>query len=169
MEALLLHVALPLGGVEDLLEKVIKMNEKLVVFSYTIPPLEILKQKIDMNFGSSVSLIYKGDMSNNERKSTLSKFKKEKEVVALLCSGKVAGEGLNLTEANNVVFVNEWWNPSSNKQAQDRVLRIGQSKEVNIFHLRSKGTVEERIDQILDTKTNLTIEVIEAMVKEEAS
>jgi len=108
-------------------------------------------------------------MDSIERERALSQFKKSKETVVLLCSGKVASEGLNLTEANNVVFINEWWNPSSNKQAQDRVLRIGQKKGVTIIHLRSKWTIEEKLDVILHDKASINLEVVEALVSEEMS
>ena len=74
----------------------------------------------------------------------------------MLCSGKIAGEGLNLTEANNVIFLNEWWNPSSNNQARDRVHRIGQDKSVSIFNLRTKNTVEESLAMILSEKKKIS-------------
>jgi SNF2 family DNA or RNA helicase len=121
---------------------------------------------IQKDFGINSSLIYEGKMDLDERNNVINIFKNNIETFALLCSGKIAGEGLNLTEANNVIFLNEWWNPSSNNQARDRVHRIGQDKAVSIFNLRTKNTVEESLAQILDKKKSITNEVIEAMVKE---
>ena len=153
--------------INDLLEKVLDREEKLVVFSYTISPLRSLKKKLDQKYGKVFSELFIGELSSIVREKVLKQFKGNTETPVLLCSGKVAGEGLNLTEANNVVFINEWWNPSSNRQAQDRVLRIGQKKGVSIFHLRSKWTVEENLDIILDSKNNINLEVVEALVREE--
>ena len=112
------------------------------------------------------SLIYEGEMSSEDRTQTIKKFKSDKTISSLLCSGKIASEGLNLTEANHVIFLNEWWNPSSNLQAQDRVLRIGQTKQVNIYKLRTKNTVEQSLETILQSKKEINLEVIEKMVRE---
>ena len=104
-------------------------------------------------------------MDLEERNNAINSFKGGLEPFALLCSGKIAGEGLNLTEANNVIFLNEWWNPSSNNQARDRVHRIGQTKEVMIYNLRTKNTVEQSLDTILKEKKDITKEVIEGMIR----
>ena len=127
----------------ELIDKIHYKNEKVIVFSYTIEPLRSLKSKIDKEYTHKSSLIYEGGMDLEERNSAINFFKNDDESFILLCSGKIAGEGLNLTEANNVIFLNEWWNPSSNNQARDRVYRIGQKKDVTVFNLRTRGTVEE--------------------------
>ena len=56
---------------------------------------------------------------------------------------------MTLTEANHVVFINEWWNPSANAQARDRVVRLGQERVIHVHRFRCKGTIEEVLDQIL--------------------
>ena len=157
-------VSSKLDFIEDLIDKISYSKEKVVVFSYSISPLHSLKSRLDKSYGKDFSLIYEGSLDSNQRKRAISKFKEDSEVGAILCSGKIAGEGLNLTHANNVVFINEWWNPSSNKQAEDRVLRIGQSKEVNIYRIRCKNTVEERLDEIIEGKVKLTNKVVETLV-----
>ena len=73
----------------------------------------------------------------------------------LLASTRAVGEGLTLTEANHVIFFNEWWNPSANRQARDRVVRIGQKAVVQVYRLRTRGTVEELLDRILSRKEQL--------------
>jgi SNF2 family DNA or RNA helicase len=150
----------------DLIEKIKYKNEKVIIFSYKLNSLKTMHEMIQKDFGINSSLIYEGKMDLDERNNVINIFKNNIETFALLCSGKIAGEGLNLTEANNVIFLNEWWNPSSNNQARDRVHRIGQDKAVSIFNLRTKNTVEESLAQILDKKKSITNEVIEAMVKE---
>ena len=148
----------------DLIEKIKQKEEKVVIFSYTLKPLEEMEKRINNLFGKDSSLIYEGKMEINERNAAIKSFKQSSSTFALLCSGKIAGEGLNLTEANNVIFLNEWWNPSSNNQARDRVYRIGQRKDVSIFNLRTKNTVEESLDIILKEKKEITNDVIESMV-----
>ena len=155
-----------LDFIEDLIDKINYSKEKVVVFSYKISPLHTLKSRLDRTYGKDYSLLYQGSMDSNLRKRAIDKFKSDHHVGCILCSGKIAGEGLNLTEANNVIFINEWWNPSSNRQAEDRVLRIGQTKEVNIFRIRCKNTVEERLDEIIAGKVKLTNEVVESLVKQ---
>lgn len=149
----------------DIIERVKYSNEKVIIFSYTISPLKSLKILIDKEYSKKASSIYEGGMDLSERNKTISEFKKSQEMFVLLCSGKIAGEGLNLTEANNVIFLNEWWNPSSNNQARDRVHRIGQTKEVMIYNLRTKNTVEQSLDTILKEKKDITKEVIEGMIR----
>ena len=148
----------------DLLEKIKEKDEKVVIFSYTLNPLNEMENRINQKFGKSSSFIFEGKMDILRRNEVINKFKKNHDTFVLLCSGKIAGEGLNLTEANNVIFLNEWWNPSSNNQARDRVYRIGQEKDVSIFNIRTKNTVEELIDKILKEKKEITNDVIEAMV-----
>tara|TARA_A200000113_G_C8862455_1_gene353731 strand:- start:935 stop:2530 length:1596 start_codon:yes stop_codon:yes gene_type:complete len=149
----------------DLIHKISNLDEKVVIFSFSLNPLYALQKKIINEFDKEKSLIYEGDMSSVERSEAIKKFKSSKKTTCLLCSGKIASEGLNLTEANHVIFLNEWWNPSSNMQAQDRVLRIGQTKQVNIYKLRTKNTVEQSLDVILKSKKDINLEVIEKMVR----
>ena len=86
----------------------------------------------------------------------------------MLLSARIAGEGLTITEANNVIFLNEWWNPSNNNQAKDRVIRIGQDKNVNITTFYSKGTIEERLKEILEEKSELYENLIDGLIDNEA-
>ena len=81
-----------------------------------------------------------------------------------LASSRIASEGLTLTEANNVIFINRWWNPSSNSQARDRVVRIGQERPVTIFNLFCAETVEERVTEILHEKNEIYSKVTDGLV-----
>ena len=77
---------------------------------------------------------------------------------------RLVEKGINLTEANHVIFINDWWNPSNNNQARDRVVRIGQSKECLITHLKAIDTIDERVSNILKEKKSINAEVIETLV-----
>jgi non-specific serine/threonine protein kinase len=78
----------------------------------------------------------------------------------MVLSLKAGGVGLNLTEANHVIHFDRWWNPAVENQATDRVFRIGQKKNVVVHKFLTKGTVEERIDLMLEEKARLTQDVI---------
>jgi len=78
----------------------------------------------------------------------------------MVLSLKVGGVGLNLTEANHVIHFDRWWNPAVENQATDRAFRIGQKKNVIVHKFLTKGTVEERIDMMLEDKSKLSRDVI---------
>ena len=76
---------------------------------------------------------------------------------------RVASEGLTLTEANHAIFINRWWNPSTNSQAVDRIVRIGQHKPVTVYYLTSSNTVEDRLQALLDRKELTFAQLIDAL------
>ena len=73
---------------------------------------------------------------------------------------KAGGVGLNLTAANHVFHYDRWWNPAVENQATDRAFRIGQQRTVNVHKMISAGTLEERIDQMIEQKTELATQII---------
>lgn len=149
----------------ELIQKIVERNEKGIVFSFWIEPLKILEQRLKKE---NISVfLFTGELDKEERKRTLDEFKTKGNSSILLCSGKIASEGLNLTEANHVIFLNSWWNPSINNQARDRVLRIGQNKKAFIHKLFTKNTIEDELKNILNFKTELTDEVVEKLVLKE--
>ncbi len=137
--------------ITEIIDAIKMAGEKTVVFSYLLRPLDILQSELQ-EAGLSWSRL-EGSMSLTEREAAIRQFKSDPDTVALLASTRVGGEGLTLTEANHVIFLNEWWNPSSNAQARDRVVRIGQRRGVRVYHFRCKGTIEEVLDQILEAKS----------------
>ena len=153
-----------LDYVEDALEKISSMNEKCVIFSFWLEPLKELKRRLDKNYTKEFSIVFDGSMDKKERNDAIKFFQKTANCRAILCSGKIGGEGINLTEANHVIFINDWWNPSNNNQARDRVVRIGQSKQCFITHLKAIDTIDERVSDILKEKKSINAEVIETLV-----
>jgi SNF2 family DNA or RNA helicase len=138
--------------ITEILDEIRMAREKAVVFSYLLRPLDILEAELEQTDLESVRL--EGSMSLIERDDAIHRFKSDPSVVTLLASTRVGGEGLTLTEANHVIFLNEWWNPSSNAQARDRVVRIGQRRGVNVYRFRCKGTIEQVLDRILEAKSD---------------
>jgi len=142
-------------------------GEKTVVFSFLLRPLKVLKRCLNIDYGVRFSAVLEGEMSSDERDNAVSRFCKEGGPAVLLASTRVSGEGLTLTVANNVVFFNQWWNPSTNDQARDRVVRIGQTRECFIHRLMIKNSVEEALERILRKKSCLMNTVVEGFSKPE--
>ena len=147
----------------EVLQAVQDAGEKAVVFSYTLRPLEILQNRMAQERPPLDSVTLTGKLTAEERTRAIRRFKSDDGIVALLCSSRVGGEGLTLTEANHVVFINEWWNPSANAQARDRVVRLGQERVVHVHRFRCQGTIEEVLDQILIRKSEAFANIVDAL------
>ena len=147
----------------EILQAVQDAGEKAVVFSYTLRPLEILLNRMTQERPPLGALTLTGKLTTAERTRVIQRFKSDDSIVALLCSSRVGGEGLTLTEANHVVFINEWWNPSANAQARDRVVRLGQERIVHVHRFRCRGTIEEALEQILTRKSEAFANIVDAL------
>ncbi len=80
----------------------------------------------------------------------------------MVLSLKAGGVGLNLTRASHVIHFDRWWNPAVENQATDRAFRIGQKKNLMVHKFITKGTIEEKIDAMLEDKSRLSQEVVTA-------
>ena len=137
-------------------------GHKSVVFSYRLPPLRALLSRLRAEFGDAAELLT-GEHSLYDRNRTVQRFKSDPQCWVLLSSLRVGGEGLTLTEANHVIFLNRWWNPSANSQAVDRVLRIGQRKPVSVHYMTCRDTVEDRVQPLLNSKEMTFAQLIDAL------
>lgn len=140
----------------------IDAGDKSVVFSYRLLPLRTLFARLRAEFGNAAELLT-GEHSLQARNRTVQRFKSDGQCSALLASLRVGGEGLTLTEANHVIFLNRWWNPSANSQAVDRVVRIGQRKPVTVHYMTCRNTVEDRVQPLLDSKEMTFGQLIDAL------
>ena len=149
----------------ELLSDIRASGEKAVVFSYMLSPLEWLGRRLLEHDKTRSFVSISGEMSLEARENALRKFKSDPNCYVLLASTRVTSEGLTLTEANHVLFINQWWNPSSNAQARDRVVRIGQSRMVWIKAFTCRGTVEERLQHVLKEKSLTFDQLVESLSK----
>ena len=140
-------------------------GEKAVVFSTLLEPLRILQVALTKERPPIQGELITGEMSTSGREQALQRFAQAPEVTVLLASMRTTGEGLTLTAANHVLFVSEWWNPSANQQARDRVVRIGQRRGVRVYRFMCRNTVEEVLDQILTNKAELYRNVVEQLTE----
>ena len=127
-----------------------KLKKKIIIFCDYNEPLRLLQNKLSKI--NILSHFINGDIDSIDRFRMLRDFKSNNLITVLLCNSKIGREGLNLTEASTMVFLNEWWNPSSNRQAEDRINRIGQKEEIQIYLLRSKNTIDIHVASILGDK-----------------
>ncbi len=147
----------------EILQAICQAGEKAVVFSYLLRPLDLLRAKLTKALPHAGTALLTGELSVSAREDVIADFKSDDTVVVLLCSSRVGGEGLTLTEANHVIFLNEWWNPSANAQARDRVVRLGQKRVVHVHRFRCQDTVEEILDSILERKAEAFAKVVDAL------
>lgn len=152
-----------LDRVVEVLTDIAEVGEKAVVFSYVLEPLRALETRLSRTGADIGHVTLIGDLSLEERAAVIERFKTDKGCTALLASTRVASEGLTLTEANHVVFINRWWNPSANAQARDRVVRIGQNRTVTVKSFVCRDTVEDRLEAMLDAKTLTFEQLVEAL------
>ena len=101
-----------------------------------------------------------------QRQALVDAFQKRDTYIPfMVLSLKAGGVGLNLTEANHVVHFDRWWNPAVENQATDRAFRIGQKKNVVVHKFITQGTIEEKIDAMLEEKARMSRKSLPAAVK----
>ena len=132
-------------------------DEKILVFSQFTKVLEVICKRLNEE---NISYSYlDGKTSAKDRVKLVEEFNTNNNKVFLI-SLKAGGTGLNLTSANIVVHFDPWWNPAVEDQASDRAHRIGQKNVVNVIKLIAKGTAEERVINLQETKKELIEDVI---------
>ncbi|MFP4017327.1 MAG: SNF2-related protein, partial [Halanaerobiales bacterium] len=151
----------PSGKIDALMEMVeeaIDGGHKLVVFSQFVKMLKLIRERFDIQ-GISYEYL---DGSTHNRMERVNRFNSEEDVKVFLISLKAGGVGLNLTSADIVFHVDPWWNPMVERQATDRVHRIGQENKVIVYKLITRGTVEEKMLKLQKRKEEVFNSVIES-------
>ena len=135
-------------------------GDKALVFTQ-YPGFDRLVPYLAEQLGKQVGFFH-GRLTARQRDDVLRAFETEDGPSVLVISIKAGGRGLNLPAANHVIHFDRWWNPAVEQQATDRVHRVGQRKPVFVHSLICVGTLEERIDQLLESKRELAAKVIHA-------
>jgi len=100
-------------------------------------------------------LVLHGETPVGKRKDLVRRFQEDDDIPFFVISLKAGGVGLTLTAASHVIHFDRWWNPAVEHQATDRAFRIGQTRNVLVHKFVCRGTVEEKIDQMIETKQRL--------------
>ncbi len=140
-----------LARLREIVEAVAAKQEKVLVFTQFREATEPLAAFLAGLFGRS-GLVLHGSTPVRARGGLVRRFQEDATVPFFVLSLKAGGSGLNLTAASHVVHFDRWWNPAVEDQATDRAYRIGQHKNVLVHKLVCRGTVEERIDRLIEDK-----------------
>ena len=144
----------------EIAEVVGSRQEKALVFTQFREMTAPLARFLGQAFGRP-GLVLSGETPVRERAELVRRFQEDEAIPFFVLSLKAGGTGLNLTAASHVIHFDRWWNPAVENQATDRAFRIGQKKGVLVHKLVCRGTVEERIDEMLEDKRKLSRELLE--------
>jgi non-specific serine/threonine protein kinase len=144
----------------ELCEVIKAKQEKALVFTQFREVTAPLAAFLGSVFGRP-GLVLHGETEVKKRQELVKRFQEDESVPFFVLSLKAGGSGLNLTAASHVVHFDRWWNPAVENQATDRAFRIGQTKNVLVHKFLCKGTVEEKIDELIESKKQLSAELLE--------
>lgn len=151
-----------LARTTEMLEEAVAAGDKALVFTQFREMGDKLVDHFSANLGCEVVFLH-GGTPKEARDEMVRRFQEELHGPRIfVLSVKAGGTGLNLTAANHVFHYDRWWNPATEDQATDRAYRIGQKRAVQVHKLVCAGTVEERIDRLLDQKRDLASKVVGA-------
>lgn len=146
----------------EICETIYELRERVLVFTQFKEMTEPLKEFLEKVFDHK-GLVLHGETPVNKRRDIVSAFQGDDYIPFLVLSIKAGGVGLNLTAANHVIHFDRWWNPAVEDQATDRAFRIGQKKNVIVHKFITKGTIEEKIELVMEGKKTLSNEIIPTM------
>lgn len=143
----------------QMLEEVMEAGDKALIFTQFVEMGDIIKQHVQETFGREVLFLH-GGTSRRQRDVMVERFGNDDTIQIFVVSLKAGGTGLNLTAANHVFHFDRWWNPAVEDQATDRAFRIGQTKNVQVRKMMCIGTLEEKIDQMIEQKKQIAGSVV---------
>lgn len=148
-----------LARLEEILDELLAEGDKALVFTQYAEFGSLLQPYLAAHLGRPVLWLH-GGVPKKRRDQLIERFQHDDEPTVFLLSLKAAGTGLNLTAANHVIHVDRWWNPAVEDQATDRAFRIGQRRDVQVRKFICIGTLEERIDAMIDRKKALAERIV---------
>jgi superfamily II DNA or RNA helicase len=143
-----------------LCEEIASRQDKVLVFTQFREMTEPVAAFLGKVFGRP-GLVLHGGTPVSKRRPLVEAFQREEGPPFFVLSLKAGGTGLNLTAASHVIHFDRWWNPAVENQATDRAFRIGQHRNVLVHKLICRGTVEEKIDELIEGKTRLAGDIVE--------
>jgi SNF2 family DNA or RNA helicase len=148
-----------LARLEELCEEIVAEGDKALCFTQYAEFGRMLQPYLAARTGCPVLFLH-GGTAKKQRDAMVARFQESGEPMLFLLSLKAGGTGLNLTAANHVIHVDRWWNPAVEDQATDRAFRIGQRRDVQVRKFVCVGTLEERIDAMIEQKKALAEQVV---------
>jgi SNF2 family DNA or RNA helicase len=144
----------------ELLEEVLSEGDRALIFTQFSEMGEMLTNYLPGAFGAATQFLH-GGTSTKARDQMVKRFQEDEHAPSIfILSLKAGGTGLNLTRANHVFHFDRWWNPAVEDQATDRAFRIGQKRNVQVHKFVTTGTLEEMIDDMIESKKGLAQAVV---------
>lgn len=169
-----------LAAVVECLKSVRAKSEKALIFTRSLDAQQLLIGVLNEVFRLDVEVVNgstsrNGDKKGAERtrKAIVNRFRESSGFNVLILSPEVAGVGLTIVEANHVIHYGRWWNPAKESQATDRVYRIGQQRDVHVYHPIAKDprgefeTFDEKLDQLIERRLRLAADFLSPMPAED--
>jgi SNF2 family DNA or RNA helicase len=148
-----------LARLEEICDEIVAAGDKALCFTQYAEFGRMLRPHLAARLGCPVLFLH-GGTTKKQRDAMVESFASLDEPALFLLSLKAGGTGLNLTAASHVIHVDRWWNPAVEDQATDRAFRIGQQRNVQVRKFVCVGTVEERIDAMIEEKKALADQII---------
>ena len=144
----------------EMVEEILNSDQKCLIFTQYVQMGKLLKLIIEYLFDSKVLFLH-GQIPGQVRDEYVELFQDpESDYKIFILTLKVGGTGLNLTEASYVIHFDRWWNPAVENQATDRAYRIGQTKPIQVYKFVAEGTIEEKINQLIEEKKELMESIV---------
>ncbi|MNI20414.1 ATP-dependent RNA helicase DbpA [compost metagenome] len=148
----------------EMIDELREEGESCLIFTQFVDMGNILKATIEQERQESVQFLH-GGLTKQKRDEMITRFQDsslpaEEACHIFILSLKAGGTGLNLTAANHVFHYDRWWNPAVENQATDRAFRIGQTRDVQVHKFVTLGTLEERIDEMIERKQGLSQQIV---------
>lgn len=150
-----------LARITEMLEETLQVGDRSLIFTQFTEMGDMLQRHLQENFGLEIMYLH-GATTKKQRDRMVERFASPDGPRIFLLSLKAGGTGLNLVSANHVFHFDRWWNPAVENQATDRAFRIGQKKNVQVHKFVCAGTLEERIDEMIERKKEVAGGVIGA-------
>lgn len=151
-----------LARLTEMIEEILDIGDRTLIFTQFTEMGAIVRRHLQDSFGREVLFLH-GGVSKTQRDRMVERFQAEENGPPIfVLSLKAGGTGLNLTKANHVFHFDRWWNPAVENQATDRAFRIGQVKNVQVHKFICAGTLEERIDEMIEKKKAISEGVVGA-------
>ncbi len=148
-----------LARLEAMVEEMLETGDRALIFTQFVKMGELIQRHLDHCFGCGAPLLH-GGLNRADRDKMVADFQSPSGPPVFILSLRAGGTGLNLTAANRVIHFDRWWNPAVENQATDRAYRIGQTRAVTVHAFLCPGTLEERIDQLIEEKVHLAGELV---------
>ncbi len=148
-----------LDRLKEMLEEMLEVGECALIFTQYKEMGDILQRYLQECFGMETPFLH-GGVSREQRERMVERFQAEDGNKIFILSLKAGGTGLNLTRASHVFHFDRWWNPAVENQATDRAYRIGQKRNVQVHKFLCAGTIEEKVDVMIERKREIAAQVV---------